>query len=113
MTVRMPPTGISPEDPKRNQLFLAAIEVLFERYPQWHVVVFVLTELCGRSQSVETEQVWTVIENAVERWTRQEFQKGEATLKPVYHLMERAAVAHAICSYEEEMHHDYWFPVLY
>ncbi|KAB8215666.1 hypothetical protein BDV33DRAFT_180492 [Aspergillus novoparasiticus] len=66
MTVRMPLIEISPEDPKREQLFLTAIEVvefaylletdpqtarwawLFERYPQWHAVVFMLTELCGR-----------------------------------------------------------------
>ncbi|GAB1195759.1 hypothetical protein APSETT444_005022 [Aspergillus pseudonomiae] len=112
MTVRMPLIEISPEDPKRDQLFLTAIEVaefaylletdprttrwawLFERYPQWHAVVFVLTELCGRGQSVETERAWAVLQKAVERWSGREFQKGGITLKTVYHFIEKAAAAH-------------------
>ncbi|PIG87841.1 hypothetical protein AARAC_009855 [Aspergillus arachidicola] len=111
MTVRMPLIEISPEDPKREQLFLTAIEVvefaylletdprttrwawLFERYPQWHAVVLVLTELCGRGQSVETERAWTVLQKAIERWTRRDFHKGDITLKTVHHFLEKAAVA--------------------
>ncbi|KAK6832039.1 hypothetical protein RU639_002696 [Aspergillus parasiticus] len=112
MTVRMPLIEISPEDPKREQLFLTAIEVvefaylletdprtarwawLFERYPQWHAVVFVMTELCGRGQSVETERAWTVLQKAIERWTQRDFHKGGITLKTVHHFSEKAAVAH-------------------
>ncbi|KAE8321334.1 fungal-specific transcription factor domain-containing protein [Aspergillus sergii] len=113
MRVRMPLIEISPEGPKRKQLFLTAIEVvefaylletdprtarwawLFERYPQWHAVVFVLTELCGRGQSVETERAWTVLQKAIERWTQRDFHKGGITLKTVHHFLEKAAVAHA------------------
>ena len=112
MTVQMPLMEISPDNAKRDQLFLTAIEVvefaylletdprttrwawLFERYPQWHAVVFVLTELCGREQSVETERAWAVLQKAIERWTGREFQKGGITLRMVYHLMEKAGVAH-------------------
>ncbi|KAE8363720.1 fungal-specific transcription factor domain-containing protein [Aspergillus caelatus] len=112
MTVQMPLIEISPDDPKRDQLFLTALEVvefaylletdlrttrwawLFERYPQWHAVVFVLTGLCGREQSVETERAWAVLQKAIERWTGREFQKGGITLRMVYHFMEKVAVAH-------------------
>ncbi|OOO08497.1 hypothetical protein OAory_01097930 [Aspergillus oryzae] len=110
MTTRMPLIGISPDDPKRDQLLLTAIGVvevaylletdpqtvrwawLFERYPQWHAVVFVLTKLCGRGQSVETERAWTVLQKAIERWTRRECQKGGITLKTVHHFLAKAAV---------------------
>ncbi|KAB8200468.1 fungal-specific transcription factor domain-containing protein [Aspergillus parasiticus] len=100
MTVRMPLIEISPEDPKQFAYLLetdprtAQWAWLFERYPQWHAVVFVLTKLCGRGQSVEAERAWTVLQKAIERWTRRDFHREGITLKTVHHFSEKAAVAH-------------------
>ncbi|EED18340.1 conserved hypothetical protein [Talaromyces stipitatus ATCC 10500] len=102
----------SVQDPTREQLFQTAVEVLefaylldtdprtkqwswfFESYPQWHSVVFVLSELCARPRTILTDRAWAVTVRAVARWTNTDFRKGGITLKIILQLMEQAATAH-------------------
>ncbi|KAL3430423.1 fungal-specific transcription factor domain-containing protein [Aspergillus tetrazonus] len=100
-------------DPIRERLFITAIEVvefarlletdprtsqwswLFECYPQWHSVVFLLTELCARPQMQTSlaNRAWAVAREAVSRWNSTDYQKRGVTPKVVLHLAERAAAA--------------------
>ncbi|KAE8155073.1 hypothetical protein BDV25DRAFT_126220 [Aspergillus avenaceus] len=83
--------------PEHERLFQTAIEVvefaylleidertarwswLFEAYPQWHAIAFVLAEVCTRSKSPETYRAWTVAEQAYLRWRSRDSQ-GKGTL---------------------------------
>ncbi|KAK1149588.1 hypothetical protein N8T08_005137 [Aspergillus melleus] len=111
-TEKIPSLEIKPDDRKRDQLFLTAIEVvefavlletdsrtskwswLFEGYPQWQAAAVVLMELCVRPQTVETQRAWAVVERAVTSWASRDFQEGSITMKTVSCLMERAATVH-------------------
>ncbi|KAL4946752.1 hypothetical protein BDV06DRAFT_76 [Aspergillus oleicola] len=106
------PFNISPDDPKKDQLFATAIEVVefaylietdprtkkwswfFKGYPQWQAVIFVLSELCNRPRTPEADQAWIVMDNAVSRWKQRDSEKGSVTLQSVFRLMERAAALH-------------------
>ncbi|KAJ5095667.1 fungal-specific transcription factor domain-containing protein [Penicillium alfredii] len=101
---------LAPGSPKRDQLFQTATEVvefaylletndkttkwgwLFEAYMQWHAAVFVLSELCIRPRSVDTDKAWIVMDQAYALWKKKEFQKGGMMLRPISSLMERAAI---------------------
>lgn len=103
---------VLPSGDNQCQLFTTAIEVvdfvylletdprtrrwswLFERYPQWHSIIFVLTELCIRTQSAETDRAWVAIDKAVARWINNLCQDSAFPLKTVYYLMRRASAAH-------------------
>ncbi|KAJ0418697.1 hypothetical protein BJY00DRAFT_287257 [Aspergillus carlsbadensis] len=113
ITEQIPELGISvAEDPVRQELFVAAIEVvefaylletgprtkqwswLFEGYPQWHALVFVLTELCVRPQTPAlVDWAWGVATQAVTRWIKADFHSGGSGITPriVFQLMRRAA----------------------
>ncbi|PYI00317.1 hypothetical protein BO78DRAFT_465396 [Aspergillus sclerotiicarbonarius CBS 121057] len=96
--------------PKREQLFLTAIEVvgfahlletdprtskwswLFEGYMQWQAVTLVLAGMCGQPSSPVTDRAWVVVNQAVARWASRD-QRG-VMMRPISRLMERAAVAH-------------------
>ncbi|KAL4765779.1 Zn(II)2Cys6 transcription factor [Aspergillus foveolatus] len=100
-------------DTVRERLFITAIEVvefarlletdprtsqwswLFECYPQWHSVVFLLTELCARPQMQTplASRAWAVAREAVARWNSTDYQKRGVTPKVVLRLAERAAAA--------------------
>lgn len=67
---------------------------LFERYSQWHSIIFVLTELCVRKQSAETDRAWAAIDKAVARWINSPCQDSGFPLNTVYNLMARASAAH-------------------
>ncbi|KAJ5464188.1 hypothetical protein N7475_007323 [Penicillium sp. IBT 31633x] len=100
-----------PESPMREQLFSTTIEVLefaylletdfrtkrwswlFENYPQWHSVVFLLSELCARPQTILADRAWAVVVKAVARWTNTDPRKDGITPKVIHHLIERAAAA--------------------
>ncbi|KAL3486469.1 fungal-specific transcription factor domain-containing protein [Aspergillus germanicus] len=100
------------QGPDRQELFVAAIEVvefayllevdprtkqwswLFEGYPQWHSLVFVLTELCLRPQTPAlVDQAWGVATQAVTRWINADFDSGGSGITPkiVFQLMRGAA----------------------
>jgi hypothetical protein len=113
ITEQTPQLGISvAEDPVRQELLVAAIEVvefaylletdprtkqwswLFEGYPQWHSLVFILTELCLRPQTLAlVDQAWGVATQAVTRWINADFDNGGCGITPkiVFQLMRRAA----------------------
>ncbi|KAL4744758.1 fungal-specific transcription factor domain-containing protein [Aspergillus terricola var. indicus] len=100
-------------DPTREKLFITAIEVvefahlletdprtaqwpwLFECYPQWHSVVYLLTELCARPQMKTSlaNRAWAAAREAVARWNSTDYQKGGVTQKVVLRLAERAVAA--------------------
>ncbi|KAB8250170.1 hypothetical protein BDV35DRAFT_377717 [Aspergillus flavus] len=97
MTARMPLIEISPDDPKRDQLLLTAIGVvefayLLETDPRTVQWAWLFERYPHRRQSVETEGAWTVLQKAIERWTRRGCQKGGITLKTVHHFLVKAAV---------------------
>ncbi|KAH8422563.1 Zn(II)2Cys6 transcription factor [Aspergillus melleus] len=111
-TEQIPSLETMPDDPKRDQLFLTAIEVvefahlletdsrtskwswLFEGYPQWQAAAVVLMELCVRPQAAGTQRAWVVVEKAVTSWVVKDYQEGSITMKTVSCLMERAAAVH-------------------
>ncbi|KAL4820349.1 fungal-specific transcription factor domain-containing protein [Aspergillus spinulosporus] len=100
-------------DPTRERLFITAIEVvefahlletdprttqwawLFECYPQWHSVLFLLTELCARPQMQTSlaNRAWAVAREAVARWNSTDYKKRGVTPNVVLRLAERAAAA--------------------
>ncbi|KAL4735590.1 fungal-specific transcription factor domain-containing protein [Aspergillus similis] len=100
-------------DQTREELFITAIEVvefahlleadprtaqwswLFECYPQWHSVVYLLTELCVRPQMKTSlaNRAWAAAREAVARWNSTDYQKRGVTPKVVLRLAERAAAA--------------------
>ncbi|PLB54789.1 hypothetical protein P170DRAFT_374167 [Aspergillus steynii IBT 23096] len=99
-----------PPDPPRDQLLLTAIEVLefaylletdprtnqwswlFCAYPQWHAVVFALTELCARPQTALAERVRALTAKVVARWRGADSRQGGVTTGVVLRLLERAGV---------------------
>lgn len=108
----MPAIETPADDPSRDQLFAAATEVVefallletdprtmnwswfFRGYPQWHAVMFVLSELLIRSRAADTDRAWAMVNRAVARWMERDARKGSIVFETVYHLMIRAAAAH-------------------
>lgn len=109
---QLPFIEMSFEHPKRYQLFSTAVEVVefaylletdprttkwawfFKGYPQWHAVMFVLSDLCNRSETPEMLYAWCVVEKAVTQWIKQDLRKEGITLKAVNHLMKKAAASY-------------------
>ncbi|KAL2802586.1 fungal-specific transcription factor domain-containing protein [Aspergillus granulosus] len=103
---------VPPDDRIQNQLFSTAMEVvefaylletdprtrrwswLFEGYPQWQAVVFILTELCARPHNPAAERACALIVTAFSRWIDTDARKGNVTPKIVFGLMDRAAELH-------------------
>ncbi|KAL4963755.1 Zn(II)2Cys6 transcription factor [Aspergillus stella-maris] len=114
------PFNKAPDNPKKNQLFATAIEVVefsylletdprtkkwswfFKGYPQWQAVIFVLSELCSRPRTPEADQAWVLMDNAVSRWKQRDSEKGSVALQTVFRLMERAAAVHGKTWQESE-----------
>ncbi|KAF9890359.1 hypothetical protein FE257_006026 [Aspergillus nanangensis] len=104
---QIPEISSAEDSNDRDKLFSTAIEVvefaylletdprtlkwawLFKGYPQWQAAAFVLSQLCVRPRSADTDQAWAVVNKAVARWIRGD-QRGSITRKTIRQLIERA-----------------------
>lgn len=126
----MGPTSLS--EAQRRRLLSTAIEVLefaylletdprtnqwswlFCAYPQWHAVLFVLTELSACASGLRrdglVDRAWGVTVKVVRQWRRKDVGQGGITMKVVLGHMERAAgVLGVEWERREYMAEDGWF----
>ncbi|KAH2934093.1 hypothetical protein KXW73_004022 [Aspergillus fumigatus] len=66
---------------------------LCKSYKQRHVVAYILSELCVRPVTPETEHAWEVVTEIYHQWLREDRQTNTMLQKPLSRLMERAALA--------------------
>lgn len=97
----------------RESLFLTAIEVLefsrlletndktaqwawlFRTNMQWHELAFVLSEICVRPSSPDTDRAWLITNSLYSDWEWQTKHKKGMLWRPLAALMSRAALARA------------------
>ncbi|KAL3438622.1 fungal-specific transcription factor domain-containing protein [Aspergillus tetrazonus] len=106
-------TSAAHQDPSstatNNEIFTMAVEIvnfaiLMERnetttqwswlcnsYKQRHVVAFILSELCVRHITPETDYAWGVVTQLYDQWVREGMQCNAMLQQPLARLMERAA----------------------
>lgn len=65
---------------------------LCKSYKQRHVA-YILSELCVRPVTPETEHAWEVVTEIYHQWLREDRQTNTMLQKPLSRLMERAALA--------------------
>ncbi len=101
--------GIGLPQETKDRLFTTSIEViefsrllenekttlkwgwLFRTYVQWHALAFVLSQLCTRTQGVEVDKAWIVIEGVFEDWGGPVTSNQRGMLwKPLRKLMAKA-----------------------
>lgn len=66
---------------------------LSKSYKQQHVVAFILSELCVRPITPETEHAWELVTKIYNEWLHEGLQTSSMLQKPLSHLMERAALS--------------------
>ncbi|KAL4737568.1 fungal-specific transcription factor domain-containing protein [Aspergillus similis] len=64
---------------------------LCSSYKQRHVVAFILSELCVRQITPETDYAWGVVTQLYDQWVREGTQCNAMLQQPLARLMERAA----------------------
>ncbi|KAL4813355.1 fungal-specific transcription factor domain-containing protein [Aspergillus spinulosporus] len=106
-------TSAAHQDPNpaitNDEIFTMAVEivnfaVLMERnetttqwawlcgsYKQRHVVAFILSELCVRQITPETDYAWGIVTQLYDQWVREGMQCNAMLQQPLARLMERAA----------------------
>ncbi|RDW81771.1 putative C6 transcription factor [Aspergillus mulundensis] len=60
-------------------------------YKQRHVVAFILSELCERQITPETDYAWGVVRQLYDKWVREGTPSNAMLQEPLKRLMERAA----------------------
>ncbi|KNG91613.1 hypothetical protein ANOM_000267 [Aspergillus nomiae NRRL 13137] len=68
---------------------------LCRSYKQWHALAYVLSELCARDISPETDHAWNVVTNMYNKCVKEAPVTYSLFQKPLSRLMERAATARA------------------
>lgn len=68
---------------------------LSKSYKQWHVVALILSELCARPITPETNHAWEVMTEVYRQWEEDDTQTSLMLRKPISRLMERAAQSRA------------------
>lgn len=66
---------------------------LNKSYKQQHVVAYILSELCVRPITPETEHAWEVATNIYNEWLQEGLQTNAMLQKPLSRLMERAVIS--------------------
>lgn len=98
---------------KRETLFLTAIEVvefahmletnehtthwswMFEMCRQWHAVAFILSELCVRPVSPDSDRAWTVANVVYRQWKQKRSHSKWILWRPLSRLMKRVTAIRA------------------
>ncbi|KAJ5532155.1 C6 transcription factor [Penicillium frequentans] len=104
----------SDQDPsvtKNDEIFDMAVEILkfatllqnneitaqwvwlSKSYKQQHVVAYILSELCVRPITLETEHAWEVVTKIYNEWLQEGLQTNAMLQKPLSRLMERAVIS--------------------
>ncbi|KAJ6018054.1 C6 transcription factor [Penicillium sp. IBT 35674x] len=104
----------SDQDPsvaKKDEIFNMAVEILkfatllqnneitaqwvwlSKSYKQQHVAAFILSELCVRPMTPETEHAWEVVTKIYNEWLQEGLQTNAMLQKPLSRLMERAVLS--------------------
>ncbi|RHZ63390.1 hypothetical protein CDV55_104886 [Aspergillus turcosus] len=65
---------------------------LFVTNLQWHLIAFVLSELCVRPLSPLTDRAWQVVSSLYETWGRTTKHRKGMLWRPLSRLMKRAAI---------------------
>jgi len=68
---------------------------LCKSYEQWHAVAFILSELCARPITPETNHAWEVVTEVYRQWQEDNTQTSLILRKPISRLMQRAALSRA------------------
>ncbi|KAF7592527.1 hypothetical protein BBP40_012751 [Aspergillus hancockii] len=68
---------------------------LAKSYKQWHVVAFILSELCIRPINPETDFAWDVISKMYQQWEQDVPHTNAILREPLAALMQRAASSRA------------------
>ncbi|CAG8143197.1 unnamed protein product [Penicillium salamii] len=68
---------------------------LCKSYKEWHVVAFILSELCSRPLSPETDHAWDVVTKMYHLWQRNHPNSDALLEKPLDRLMERTTASRA------------------
>ncbi|OKL60739.1 hypothetical protein UA08_04249 [Talaromyces atroroseus] len=66
---------------------------LSKSYKQRHVAAFILSEICVRPITAETEHAWEVVTKLYSEWVQEETRTNVMLQKPLSRLMERAALS--------------------
>lgn len=67
---------------------------LCKSYKQWHIMAYILSELCARPLCAETDHAWEVVTKMLAQWQR-DAQQDTALEKPFTELVERTATVRA------------------
>ncbi|KAJ5111249.1 hypothetical protein N7532_001784 [Penicillium argentinense] len=67
---------------------------LCKSYRQWHVMAYILSELCTHPLCPETDHAWDLVTKMLVQW-QQNFPKDTALEKPLNELVERTAAVRA------------------
>ncbi|KAK9851300.1 Fungal transcriptional regulatory protein [Penicillium brevicompactum] len=68
---------------------------LCKSHKEWHVVAFILSELCVRPLNPETDSAWDVVKNMYDLWQRNHSCSDALLEKPLDRLMERTTASRA------------------
>lgn len=68
---------------------------LSKSYKQWHAIAFILSELCTRLITPETNHAWEVVTEVYRQWEDDDTQTSLMLRKPISRLMEHAALSRA------------------
>ncbi|OJJ84645.1 uncharacterized protein ASPGLDRAFT_74065 [Aspergillus glaucus CBS 516.65] len=68
---------------------------LSKSYKQWHVIAFILSELCACPITPETNHAWEVVTEVYRQWEEDDTQTSLMLRKFISRLMERAAQSRA------------------
>jgi hypothetical protein len=66
---------------------------LSQSYKEWHVVAFILSELCVRPLNPDTDHAWDVVSKMFELWQRGIAHTDAVLQKPLIRLMQRTAAS--------------------
>jgi hypothetical protein len=66
---------------------------LCQSYKEWHVVAFILSELCLRPLNPDTDHAWDIVSKMYEIWQRGIPHTDAVLQKPLDRLMQRTAAS--------------------
>ncbi|CAG7932026.1 unnamed protein product [Penicillium olsonii] len=77
---------------------------LCKSYKEWHVVAFILSELCTRPLSPETDHAWDVVTKMYHLWQRNHPHSDALLEKPLDRLMERTTASRLSKQEAQQIH---------